>query len=69
MKNLVISSPPLTYHNFFQIFRLQMMQRFEHILFDIVVQRVLDIGHLSEGFAHFNQTVSYKTKKNKAIKI
>lgn len=34
------------YHNFLQIFCLQMMQWLEEILFDVVVEWVFDIGHL-----------------------
>lgn len=44
-------------HHLFEVFRLQMMERLEHVLFDIIVERVFDVGHLSQRFAHFDKTI------------
>jgi len=44
-----------TYHNFFQILSLQMVQRFKEVLFDIVIQGVLHVCHLSHRLSHLEQ--------------
>lgn len=52
-------------HNLLQVFRLQVVQRLKHVLFDVVVERVLDVSHLAQRFAHLDQTIGcgFKSKQ------
>ena len=54
-----VELPPLqllpVVHHLLQVLGLGVVQRLEEVLLDVVVQRVLQVGHLLQGLAHLDQ--------------
>lgn len=58
----------LTYQNFFQVFALQMMQRLQEILLDVIVQGVFNIGQLLHCFTGLDERSAYRRSKSTPIR-
>jgi hypothetical protein len=53
--HIYVSVGGITYHNFFQILHLELMEWLQEVLLHIIVKSILDICHLLQNIAKFNE--------------
>lgn len=46
LKKIQLNVKLVTHHNFLQILHLELMQRLQEVLLDVIVERVFHISHL-----------------------